>query len=114
MKRNLLRCLGLTFVLILHLNTALSADAQQPVVSREGVRDLTQLEASSLASKLSKDSRYEALRRVADERGLHLALARAAAKSLPRAIRLCSSLFSINARKKKDFWLTVARCGPYL
>jgi hypothetical protein len=63
------------------------AAAEQPTIPREGMVEVAAAEVASLVTKITKDARYEALSRVAAERGIRLEPAQAAGRDYSEGYR---------------------------
>jgi len=61
--------------------------AKPPTISRAGMADLSGTEVASLVATITTDTRYSALRRVAEERGLRLAPAKAVGRFFSEGYR---------------------------
>jgi hypothetical protein len=89
-KRRLeVRCaltVTLTITLGLFVSWAPTA-AEQLAVSRNGVMEVATVEVASLVATITKDPRFEALRRVVEERGFTLAPDRGAGRDFPEGYR---------------------------
>lgn len=81
MRDPLFRFVGLAITMALLIVTGASGATHRLAIVREGVADMIGTEVESVVATISMDARYEALGRVANERGLHLAPARAVGKT---------------------------------